>query len=59
MIVKTKIFPIKNLDKILAPDPTVFDTPEPTEAQTKKSKQIVSPSELCESFVSKIESKEK
>ena len=39
---KTKIFPITNLGKTPTPepntDPTVFDAPKPTKAQTKKSK---------------------
>ena len=39
---KRKIFPITNLDKILAPEPTsystVFDAPKPRNTQTKKSR---------------------
>ena len=39
---KSKIFPIKDLDKIPTSDPrldpTVFDKPKPLKAQTEKSK---------------------
>ena len=39
---KSKRFPITNLGKTPTPepntDPTVFDAPKPTKAQTKKSK---------------------
>ena len=66
---KSKIFPKKNLDKILTseptpdptPNPSVFDAAKPTKAQAKKSKKKhkISPLNLCENFMNEIENDKK
>ena len=59
---ESKMFLIKNLDKIPAPDPThnptAFDTPKPTKVQTKKSKHRISLLKFHENFVNRIKNDE-
>ena len=65
---KSKIFPIKDLDKIpppepapkpspkLEPDPKVFDTPKSTKVKTKHENSSL---KLCEEFWNEIVNDEK
>ena len=64
---KSKIFSVKILNKLWAPDPTpkwtpdptVFDTPNPTKAQNKESKHRTYPITLRCIFVNEIANNEK
>ena len=51
---KTKELPIKNLYKIITPEPTVFDTLKPIKSKRKKS-----PLKLSKSYVNQIENDKK
>ena len=66
---KSNIFPVENLNQIPTPeptpeatpertsDPTVFESPKPTKAQTKKSKHKISLLKMQKSFQIKFENK--
>ena len=64
---KSKIFSVKILNKLWAPDPTpkwtpdptVFDTPNPTKAQNKEPKHRTYPITLRCIFVNEIANNEK
>ena len=62
---KSNIFLVENLNQIPTPeatpertsDPTVFESPKPTKAQTKKSKHKISLLKMQKSFQIKFENK--